>query len=289
MKLHRTIFCALVTGSFSTLVSAQFNVTGAGPYFSNGPIGDAGNSTINATYSGANASFGVVNFSGDLTDGGVGTFASEANWHIRNLTAGGFIDLQPSSVTSFSGTINVTATSYLFGYGASTGNNFSLEAFESFDDAGLDATWNNVSFNFAAGPSITNIGTYASGTSFTMDTFTSNFDTEMALYSSAGLLLFNNDDSGGLQSMISPGMLADGTYTLVNGGYNSGFADHIANAGAAAGSLNVNINGTSVFTGNHAANTFDVMKFTVGSPVPEPASIAAIGLGLALLVRRRKK
>ena len=45
---------------------ADFTVTAAGPINSTGAAGDAGNGTINATYTGANSLFGTLNFSGGI-------------------------------------------------------------------------------------------------------------------------------------------------------------------------------------------------------------------------------
>ena len=267
---------------------ADFTVTAAGPINSTGAAGDAGNGTINATYTGANSLFGTLNFSGDLTDGGVGTYKSEARWRITNSTLGGAADFQPTTGNGFSGTINVTKSVSVLAW-ANQNDAFSFEAFESFNDSGLDAYWTNVNFTFTGSVTPTNLGTYVSGTSLSFDTFTSSFDTELALYTAGGVKIAENDDAGsGLQSEINAGVLADGNYLLVAGGYNSSFGNGFAFGGAASGSLNVNVNGSSVFAGDHATNNLDTFAFSVG-PVPEPGTLAVLGLGLVPFLRRRRK
>ncbi|MBS1701477.1 MAG: PEP-CTERM sorting domain-containing protein [Armatimonadetes bacterium] len=290
MKISRSLTTMLVLGFSASYSFADFTVSNAGPLDSAGAIGTAGNGYFTGTYSGTSTLFGTIDFSGELTRVIAGTYASEARWNITNLTAGASTTFQPTTTTSYTGTINVTKTASALVW-ANAGDSFGFESFESYDDgAGADSTWNNVSFNFHGGPSIFNIGNYASGTDFTIDTESSTFDTELALYTSTGTLLGNDDDGGtGTLSLLTPGVLADGDYYILAGGYNSTFANGFAFAGNATGNVNVNINGTSVYAGNHPAGTFDVLEFTVGSPVPEPASFAVLGLGAVALLRRRKK
>lgn len=280
----------LVLGFSASYSFADFTVSNAGPLDSVGAIGTAGNGYFTGTYTGATTLFGNISFSGDLTKVISGTYASEARWNISNLNTGFSQSFQPSTTSSYSGTISVTKDSSALVW-ANAGDTFGFESYEYFDDgAGPDSTWNNVSFTFSRGPSIINIGNYSSGTDFTIDTESSSFDTELALYTSTGTLLGNDDDGGtGTLSLLTPGVLADGDYYIVAGGYNSTFANGFAFAGNATGNMNVNVNGTSVYAGSHPAGTFDVLEFTVGSPVPEPASFAVLGLGAVALLRRRKK
>ena len=276
--LSLTLLAGIATASHAWVVNAT------GPIRSDSAVGGANNDTIPATYNDPNAIFGQLSFRGDLTEVNTGAFASEARWQIRNTGFPYAVNFQPSTTGNFTGTISVAATTGLFAW-ANTGNNFQFEAFESFNDSGIDATWSNVEFNFS-NATTTSLGNYTFGTNFTMDTFTSNFDTEIALYTSTGTKLAENDDSGGLQSQINPGVLAVGSYVLLASGYNSTFVNGFAGAGTATGNLNLQVNGTTVYSGAHAASTFRAMTFNV---VPEPGTMLALAGGLgALLMRRRR-
>lgn len=283
-KMGQVALFALI----SSFASAQFNASFAGPLNSDGPIGDAGNSSFTATYSGASTLFGNVNFSGDLTDGGVGSFKSEARFNITNLNLASSAAFQPTTGSTWSGTVNVASAASALVW-ANSGDQFKFESFESFNDAGLDATWTNVNFNFNGGPTIIDGGSYAYGTSFVFDTegTTAGADTEVALYTSAGSFLGTDDDSGtGNLSLLNSGVLGVGTYYYLAGAYNSGFANGFAFGGAGTvASMNMNINGVSKYTGVHAQNGFEVVSFRV---VPEPASLLTLGLGAVAMMRRRK-
>lgn len=268
---------AFVSGG---IASAQLVVNAAGPIDSSGPAGDAANGIITATYGGPNTIFGTLNFRGDLTAVIPGTWASEARWRIRNTTIGYLNDFQPSTTTSFTGTINITASRGLVAW-ANSGDNFSFEAFESFNDgAGPDAQWTNVNFTFNAA-TLVNIGDYSPG-AFDINTFTSNYDTELGLYASDGTLLASNDDASGLQSQILTN-LGNGTYYIVLGGFNTTYATGIAIGGNAAGDYVLNVNGTTVASGTSTAGQLNVYCFRV----PEPTSALLLSLGALALLRRR--
>ncbi len=193
----------------------------------------------------------------------------------------------------------------------------------------LDNTLSNLSFTFtdeplgATPPSSTDLGNvgstgsdYAtpdlsfttSGTGIqwykftTGEVGTSNFfdidtsggaapDTEIALFDSNGFLMGADDDDGpAAYSQLSfgqtgtnqltgaegtagkDGVLAAGTYYLAVGLFNSTFAD-----------------GFTASTSATAANNFSVNFRTNVQAVPEPASMAVLGLGLVAVVRRRRR
>lgn len=279
--MNRAILSALVVCALSSSAMAAFVVTAAGPVASAGLVGDAGNGVINATYTGSDDVLGTLTFDGDLTEVLTATFASEARWRISNATLGGFIDYQPTTTTSFTGTIHVTRTSTVLTW-ANNGDNFTFQAFESFNDgAGTDSNWTNVEFDFHNSVVITDLGDLAVG-SHNFDTFTSAFDTELGLYTAAGSLIASNDDSGGLQSLITQN-LGVGDYMLVLGGFNTLFAHGLATPGTASGNYNLQIDGINVDSGALATGAFQVFSFHV----PEPATIGLLALG-GLLVRRRR-
>jgi len=273
----------LVSAAVVAGASAQF-VVNIPTSDSSGPVGDAGNGVTNAVYGGADTIFGRLTFSGDLTEVNTATFASEADWNILNSTHGTALNFGPSAVTGFTGTIHVDAQASVLVW-ANTGDNFRLESFESFDDgAGVDATWTDVTFTLDSDVTCTNLGSYASGTDFTIDTEGSTFDTELALYTASGTLIAADDDGGtGLLSLIAAGVLADGDYIILAGGFNSQFVSGFALAGTSAGDLNLNINGSSVATGTIAAGQLAAYCFNV----PEPSALALLALGAIAAIRRR--
>jgi len=124
-----------------------------GPYNSAGPIGDPDNAVFTVTYTGPSFQPDSMDFVGDLTKVLSGTYASEARWRITNLNTGQFGDYQPTTITSFTGTINVVGARWMvrniFSSGFNTGDVLQFEAFESYNDGpGPDSYWTNVTFTF---------------------------------------------------------------------------------------------------------------------------------------------
>lgn len=261
--------------------SAQFTVTAAGPINSDGPFGNAGNGSFSAIYGGPSTIFSSLRLRGTLNNGGVGTFASEARWNITNTAFGTGINYQALTTGSFTAPIAADATFNILQW-ANAGDSFRFEAFESFNDGGLDATWTNLQFDFAAA-SITNVGTYAPG-DLSFDTFGSSYDTELALYTASGTLLANNDDALGLQSQINATGLGDGVYYLVLGGFDTLFGNGLAVGGLGAGSFNLSIGGTSVASGTAAARELRVFAFTIPTP-----GVAGVLAASALVAGRRRR
>ncbi|MCE7974726.1 MAG: hypothetical protein DYG92_10470 [Leptolyngbya sp. PLA1] len=262
--------------------NAQFVATNAGPINSDGPIGTGTNGSFGATYGGAGTIFGNVAFTGDLTSNDVGSYLSEARWNVKNLSTGAAAAFQFASGNTWSGTVNVAATRGMFLW-ASSGDNFSFEAYESYNDSGIDASWSNVSFTFNSA-TIGTLGNVNAG-DIDFDTFTSTFDTEIAIYTSAGVLLGTNDDApSSLQSQILLN-LAEGDYYVIIGGYNSLFGNGGASGGNAAGDFVLNINGANAGSGSLAAGGLAAYSLTV---VPTPGALALLGLGGLVAASRRR-
>lgn len=102
----------------------------------------------------------------------------------------------------------------------------------------------------------------------------SDNDTELGLYDSLGNLVAIDDDGGtDFLSLLSfdDGELAPGTYYLAAGAYNTTFADGF------------------VATTNSTSTGTLVINGLSPSAVPEPASMAALGLGALALLRRRSR
>ena len=278
---------ALVTAA--TVANAQLN-TVLPTHESAGAIGDGGNTVSSVTHTGASGIYTRLAFAGNLTEIQTGTFAREAQWAIRNASIGGDnAAFQPSTLGDFTGTIPISRQQRGL-FWMNNGDNMRFESFESFDDgAGSDAQWTNPAFlrdipttNHCTATIAT---PFAAGTAFTFDTEGSNFDTENALYTAGGDLLGTDDDSGtGLLSLLNSGVLAPGSYILANGGFDSSFGDGVALAGAATGNLSIQVNGVTILNNAFGGNGFHNICFDV---VPEPTSLALLGLGAAALLRRR--
>lgn len=285
--MMRTLSTLAILGAITVAANA-YVVSRPGPYDSAGPIGDAGNGVFTDTYAGPSGLFGSLRIQGNLTEVNTGTYASEARWNIRNSSfAGGGVNFQSTATGNYTGTLPIDAMfTGLLAWG-NAGDTFRFESFESFNDSGVDSRWTDLTFTFGAFATILDFGSYGAGTSFTMDTETSNFDTEIALYTAGGLRLANDDDGGsGTLSMIAPGVLAVGTYYLIGSGYDSFFADGFAGAGTATGALNMQINGVNKFSGALASRELVVGKFEV---VPEPATLSVLAIGALALMRRRNR
>ena len=280
-KCHQVAAAVLSACAASSLASASFTASASGPFNSDGSIGSAGNGSFTYTYTGPNTILGSVQFSGTVTSGGVGSYLTEARWNVKNMSSNAAAAIQPfTSGTTWTGPQSANITRSLFMWAAS-GSQFSFEAYESFNDGGIDATWTDVSFAFSAA-SIANLGFFEPG-DLTFSLEGSSFDTEIALYTAAGSLIGTNDDfSGNLWSQITSN-LAAGDYYVIVGGYNSTFSNGAAGAGTAAGNYALTVNGNAAASGSLAAGSFASFSFTV----PTPGALALLGAG-ALIGRRRR-
>lgn len=270
---------------------ADFNTgIGAGPFNSDGAAGNAANGVFSFTYTGSNADvFNRIRIRGTATSGGVGSYLSELRWRFvgpSTLDSGAI-----ASGTTWTGDRAVDNTQTFSTFSLVNGTTYSFRFWESFNDGGIDATWSNVQFDFLSfvpptPPTAVSIGTFTAG-AFDINTFGSNFDTEIGLYDSAGNIVSINDDAGaGLQSQITP-TLAIGTYYLAVGGYNTAFnAGWDAVAGAATGLFDLTVNGfASIEDQLLSAGQVKWYSFNV---VPTPGSFALLGFaGLAAARRRR--
>ncbi len=110
-------------------------------------------------------------------------------------------------------------------------------------------------------------------------------DTEFGVYSSAGTLLYSNDDASSVAGSNYPtgqgarsygqfgagggaGNLAAGTYYVAVGAFNSSFSNGFVATSASSSTGNIRLSVQAV---------------------PEPATMAAISLGLAAIARRKRK
>ena len=169
----------------------------------------------------------------------------------------------------------------------------SVDAFNGADPGdGTNATFDlDLIIDAVPGPpsSFIDLGAIAGDTDmFTIDSFGSDFDTELGLYDNNGILLDNNDDSGGgLQSELIVNSLAQGDYWVALGGFNTTFGDGfgaIADSSSADGNGVLNYNGQTT-TAAVGAGEVQWFRFTV---TPATSSIALLGLGGLAMTRRRR-
>lgn len=113
----------------------------------------------------------------------------------------------------------------------------------------------------------------AADTPLIIDTFGSDFDTELGVYNSFGTLILANDDAGGVLQSELPldNGLADGVYYFAIGGYDTTYADGfeaVAAATSAAGNFTINypLQGTpTTETGSLATAELLWYRFTIGN------------------------
>jgi len=293
----KKVLVLVAAAGLAGAASADFN-TGiqAGPFASNGPVGDASNGTYTFTYSGVSAAtYNSIRLRGTATSTGAGSWVSELRYRFigaTNLDSGSM-----SAVHTWSGGLAIDNTQSYSSFSMTNGNSYSFKLWESFDDGGtgtVDANWSNLQFDFGGPPpppASVFAGTYNAGL-FDINTFTSSYDTEIGLYSSAGALIANNDDtSPGLQSQITP-TLANGTYYLAVGGYDTTFgAVWSVSGGAANGNMNLSINGGGQ-SGNHTVDNRTTLAGEVAwyrfDVIPTPGSLGLLGLGGLVAIRRRR-
>ena len=284
MKIAQTVAFAagLALTASASAQTLQFSAGAAGPFNSAGAVGDVDNGSFTYNYAGAAFTVGDVIFTGNITDGGVGTWQSEASVAITN--PGGVVgSVALGSGQTFAGTVAIGPNTISGGsalWGNDVVGNWNFEFFESFDDPtstesgplnAAEVTWYSFDVSGGAGAQPWSIDTFGStntGGSFADD------DTEIGLFDSAGNLIASNDDAdfgaGILTSILDDstvGALADGTYYVAVGSFNTVYGPGF------------DATSTSTATGTNVVN----FNF-----VPAPASAALLGLGGLAAIRRRR-
>jgi hypothetical protein len=296
MRINRLLVLATLAGSAGTALAAPRESVTFTAVDSVNSLNDAANITTIATFTGGYR-VGKIRISGDLTSAIAGTFASEARIRVT-APGGATFTIQPFTTGDFSGTINVTdAVTTLASPINEAAGAWSFQFYESFNDGtGPDATWDNISItlddevpappppagsidlgSIALGANRTETSTIAAGeirwyrldipapltaaarTYLDLDTLGSSVgDTEIALYSTTGAKVVEDDDGAGtLKSLLSfgygsrvpdanigqDGNLAAGTYYLAVAEFNAAFASdfNATSSGANGGDLTLNI------------------------------------------------
>ncbi len=147
--MRRVTVWAIVLG-VAPAAFAGFTVTNPGPVNSTGPVGDAGNGSFQYAYGGPDFELGTIVFQGNLTSGGVGSYLSEARWALTGPNGVTGL-LQPTTGQTWTGTVAVGPISVGGGYGLWDSlmiGTWKFEAYESYNDTGLDAYWTDVSWQF---------------------------------------------------------------------------------------------------------------------------------------------
>jgi len=315
MKIAKTVAFAagLALTASASAQTLQFSAGAAGPFDSTGAVGDAGNGSFSFNYAGAAFTVGDIVFSGDLTDGGVGTWGSEAAVALTN--PGGIVGtVALGSGTTFAGTVAVGPNAISGGsalWGSDVVGTWNFEFFETFDDAGIDATWTNVNFDFydfapvgppantyvGVNPNTTETGPLnlaevtwysfdvtggAGAQPWSIDTLGStntggsfgDDDTELGLFDSAGNLIASNDDEDFGAGILTSLLDSATVGALADGTYY-----------VAVGSFNTEYGANFDATSTSTAVGTNVVNFNF---VPAPASAALLGLGGLAAIRRRR-
>ena len=272
--MKRTMFvaAACVALAFANMARAQhFVVNSAGPHDSVGPWFTAGNALLFPSYSGGLYLSDKITISGTLTQVHQDSYASDSTWWVKAFTGTGSWGFIPQiTFATLYSSVNLTSNTY-GGFWIKNYPQWRFEAVEmgigNGDQAGIDAQWTNMTFEFHPFVPIVTTG-WTTGTVAVFDTLGSSFSTRMGLYNLEGELLGQQVGGIGSPAGLDASTLAPGTYYLIVGASDGDFQDLAAMPGTTGGDLTVNFNGAPVFAGILGDARVTILNLQV---VPEPA------------------
>lgn len=168
---------------------------------------------------------------------------------------------------------------------------------QSFASTLNTVNWNNVRITLteAVRPTCIDLGYLSSGASVnfnTEGTLPTTADTEIGVYDNNGNLLGSDDDAGtGNLSSLNLAGLADGTYYIAVGFFNTNFGAigwNATSASTATGSIHLNVvSGAETLSADTASLAAGQVAWYCVT-IPTPGTAGLLGLGALMAARRRR-
>jgi hypothetical protein len=296
------VVAGLAGSAMASSVTTTFTSYGTATFTNKNSVGSQGN-VLNGTGTWTATSGGTVNairVNGNLTDGGLGTYASEARVRMTAGAGNTFaaFNLGAATATSgFSGTLAIGPTQLAVTPFSLAAGDVNFEWFESYNDGGdgIDSTWDDVSYEFGNGSSTVVNGNFALGTlpsdgslvamsgshvsggldfyTFTIPAGVTNIGDYLSIRTSAGTI---NDTEFGLYDSLGNFVATDDDGAVGSGFYSQfsyGTADPFAEAGVTA-NANPGENGATLAGGTYTlvvAGYNSVFGATIGEITPGTA------------------
>ncbi len=291
--------------------AGTLTLNGDNNYQGNTSFGGSGTVLLNGNNTASN---GAVSVSSSATLGGSGIVggnvtlsgtskigsASSTLTLARNLTIAGINELAATSNISVSGDTTISSD-YSFAVNGILGGAIAVSSNATLGGSGSISGGVNVTGSLAPGNSIESLGmgslTFLSGSTYKYELNSTNLSGDLA-FSSAGLSIADGLVALSLSELAAGTLVNDNKLTLISyrDSWNNGrftFSsnstsindDSIITVGANQWMFNYNdtVGGTNYSADQSGANYFVTMTV-----VPEPSALILSGLGLLLLVRRRR-
>ncbi len=312
----KEVFALIAVAGMASAAMGQFTATHPGPLNSDGAVGDVDNGSFVFNYAGSPFQVGNILFTGTATSGGVGSFRSELRYRVTAPGGNFFNSGQLISGTSWVGDAAANSTQAANAIGMGNPGNWTFEFWESFDDAGIDAIWTNVSFqvqagiapppaftgSFAATPNVVTLGVPVNGSTIWTGVETgltdgageaANFGQYPGFsWDNAGNeVAYRYDHVGGDIMATLTGLSSDLDFVLIDSsGVTAGTVAASEGFGGAS-SESLELLGAAPGTYYFVVDTFGAAaagsNFTL-TVVPAPGALALLGLGGLAAARRRR-